>query len=218
MPENRLRRILTWTILAIYLATVGGALLMVYLGDGRQWYIESAGIDLTLDMAFTSAGRWLATAVLGALALLGLLALAAEVTAARRHEIAARFEPLADADQPVAVTYAPTPSTPSHPAEDDSAERKVEGPAAPTGRPGYTGLVLGDEVTQRMERSVSSRPEAPGSVRSDQGGRAGGIPPTERVQRPRPDHRKDGEARSSLDDEPGTVDHASVPPQIGRRG
>ena len=152
MSGHGLRRLLTMTVIALYLAAVAGAIAAVQFAGSRQWYIDGAGVDLTLDMAFTSTGRWLATAVLGFLALVGVLALMAEAFAGRRRLSATAWESRAIPPEPAAISYTP------------SETRVVDGAGARDGSPNrlrratYSGMIVGDEVTQRMERPVPSTP------------------------------------------------------------
>ncbi len=137
MKAKRMRPWLTWPVILLYLAALTGAVALVWAADGRQWYLDGAGIDARLDMAFTDVGRWLATAALGALAVLGLAALVFELASLRRGEGPASTER-------AAVLYAgrSAPYTPD---------------GAP---PRYGGVTVGADQTQRVERSLSVTPPA----------------------------------------------------------
>jgi hypothetical protein len=128
MKARRIRPWLTWPVILLYLAALAGALALVWAADGRQWYLDGAGIDARLDMTFSEFGRWLATLVLGALALLGLAALILELASLRR------LDRPASTDQ-TAVTY---------PAA--GAVYRLDRGSAP-----YDGAMIGDHETQRME-------------------------------------------------------------------
>src|SRR5512143_1313208 len=86
MDRIIVRRALVWTALGIYIVALGVALFGVWQASGRQWYIDGAGINVTLTAGFTDLARGLVTAALGVLLLVGLTGLVFDVIVSRRAE------------------------------------------------------------------------------------------------------------------------------------
>jgi len=143
-----MRRSLTWTALAILLAACVLAIYGVWSAENRVWFVNTGGIRLTLDAALSDGGRWLATAVLGGIGLLSLAALVSEFVASRRPAYA-RFEHGMSPESVRAVTYTPKAASSAAPVSEKEHE---------TQRARYDGMVVGDDATQRMERSLLLTP------------------------------------------------------------
>ena len=152
MRRTMLRRALTWTALALFLALLLQALVLVWTANERQWYIDGGGITATLDMTLTDTARWFLTALLGGLILLCLLALAADLASGRRT--ATRQYAPADMTQEFRAV--------SHPSRADDSPVQDEPEAVPPTREPergrYASTIVGDRAAGRMEESLSIAP------------------------------------------------------------
>jgi hypothetical protein len=154
MRAMMLRRLLVWSVLAVMLAALALAMAIVWTANEREWYVDSAGVSATLDMTLSDAGRWIATAVIGGLMALVLLAFAVELAtanAARGTLGAGPVLPSLEARAP-ARSSARDPA-PAHVVDDQPTEQLTP--------PRFASTIVGDETTRRMERSLppSSAPD-----------------------------------------------------------
>lgn len=195
-----LRRMLTWTVTTTLLAVAAVALVIVWTANQREWFIDSAGVNLTLDVAMTAAGRWLATTALGGLMLLCLATLAVEFSSLRRLDL----------------TDSGTLPSPEHAISTGGAAftytaRGRQAPAILTAvdGAGYQSTVLGDSDARRMEGSMPPAP-APSARDSTQTMAARpriATPPMRRMMEMRMETGLDGGDRM----------HSTVPLQTGDR-
>jgi hypothetical protein len=148
MDRIILRRALVWTALGIYVVALGVALFGIWQASGRQWYIDGAGIDVTLTAGFTDLARWLITAALGALLLVGFAGLVFDVIVSRRAERLLR-EALHVPPDAVATGLA----QPAIPAV--ATEEVQRAPSAEVRPVRYESAVVGADANRRTELSVS---------------------------------------------------------------
>jgi hypothetical protein len=139
-----LRRLLVWSVLLLVLIALGFGLVIVWTANEREWYIDSAGVSATLDLALSDAGRWIATAVLGGLMALVVLAFVVELATAQTNRAPKRG--------PFTEPF-PIPATTGHEPERARRSTGVEEPTERVERGRFTSIVVGDDSTQRMERS-----------------------------------------------------------------
>ena len=135
MNARRIRPWLTWPVILLFIAALAGALVLVWAAEGRQWYIEGAGVDAQLELSFGGLGRWLATVVLGAFTVLGLAALLVELVSLRRRPGEATTDH-------AGVAY-----------PDATTAYRLDRPATP-----YGGVMVGNDDTRRMEGSLPLAP------------------------------------------------------------
>jgi hypothetical protein len=139
MRRSNLGRVLTWLTLALFLAAVAMALVIVWTANERVWYIDTGGVNATLDMALTPAARWIATGVLAVLLALGAGALVLSLRAPRRAtDGAPPGMPLAGKT----FTYVDQPPI-APPAEERTATPGV-----------YHSTIVGDTEIRRAEESL----------------------------------------------------------------
>ncbi len=147
MRAMKLRRLVVWSVLGVVLAALVLALVIVWTANEREWYIDSAGISATLDMTLTDAGRWIATALLGVLITLVLLAFAVELATANRSSGPGRTGPVIPSleerspGRTPREAAAPPPPIEEHPTERVSPAR-------------YASTIVGDQRTRRVEQSL----------------------------------------------------------------
>lgn len=147
MRAMMLRRLLVWSVLAVVLAALALALAIVWTANEREWYIDSAGVSATLDMTLSDAGRWIATAVIGGLMILTLLAFVIELATANAARATIRAGPLLPSLEA---------RSPMRPSSRDPAPTQVadDQPTEQLAPPRFASTVVGDETTRRMERSL----------------------------------------------------------------
>lgn len=155
MGLQRARRWLLRAVVALYLMVIVAALVLVWTASSREWFIDTGGAAVTLSMDLSSTVRLLATVLLGGLALLGLLAVLVDAAATRREQallaMSARMgtqtstPPDGQRAAPVGRTASVSPVVPpfSH-------------PPAVAGQ--FDSVVVGDQATQRLERSITDQP------------------------------------------------------------
>ncbi len=148
MDRTFLRRSLTWIVATVLLVTAAVVLAIVWTANEREWFVDSAGISLTLNMTLTTAGRWIATLALGGLMVICVAALAIG-RAPMRRQIPTAIADVSSERAPVAPTtgqsFTYTPR--GHSADAHSPQPTAE-PAA------YQSTVLGVGDTRRMEGSL----------------------------------------------------------------
>lgn len=167
MGLQRVRRVLLRAVVLLYLMAIAAALVLAWTGPSREWYIATGGADITLNMDLSSTARWLATGLLGGLALLGLLALLADAAASRRERamlaMSARLGTpghTENRESGIVPAGRPDSATPVMP----PFSRPVVTPAAGD----YDAVVVGDQATQRLERSVTDTPPGASTPEADQ--------------------------------------------------
>lgn len=167
MRALMLRRLLVWSVLAVSLVVLILALVIVWTANEREWYIDSAGVSATLDMTLSNTGRWIATAALGALILLVVLAFVVELATANAGQRALR-------QRPVIHSLEERTAPRAHPIEMTPGPAQVEPPTERLSTPRFASTVVGNDTTRRMERSLpASEP-----IATDAGD---GRPETERM-------------------------------------
>jgi len=204
MRLSLLRRILTWLVAALLLAGSVAALAVVWTADERQWYVDSAGIDLTLDVTLTPGGRLALTVLLIGLMALALATMAVELISRRAHR------------QPEAVEAGGTPApvigrTFTYRTAGTGTEQVGDAPPERPRR--YDSTIVGKTDWRRSE----------GKLPADPPGTAGTVEETEtvppgarRVESPAAPRRQTFAPRSKPDVEDGPV-HSTIPLRGGGR-
>ena len=196
MRLSLLRGVLTWLVAVLLLIGSVAALAIVWTADSRQWYVDAAGIDLTLDITLSAGGRLVLTALLVGLGALALATLALDVLSRRARR---RAEAVDNGGMPAPVsgrtfTYRAAPS---------SAERAG---GASTKRPRqYDSMIVGKTDVRRSEGTLS--PDAAGNAEETET-----VPPGARRAPPPSAARPDAPTRAPLPDgSDGGPAHSAMP-------
>jgi hypothetical protein len=141
----RLRRLLTWTLATLLLVGLAFALAIVWTANERQWYVDTAGIDLTLDMTLTTGGRLVLTALLVGLMALALATIVVEAVSRRAPR-------RADVDDGREVAPPVVDKTFTY---RDAGHGAGAGTGGAPGRPGrYESMIVGKTDARRAEGTL----------------------------------------------------------------
>jgi hypothetical protein len=145
-----LRRIVVWSVLAAMIAALVLAMVIVWTANEREWYIDNAGIALTLNMTLSDTGRWLAIAVIGVLIALVVFAFVIELATGNSSKKLGRTGPV------IPSLEARSPSRSIHDAAPPTGASN-EAHSQRTSPAPYASTIAGDRDTRRVERSLPPR-------------------------------------------------------------
>jgi hypothetical protein len=121
------------------------ALAIVWTANERQWYVDTAGIDVTLDMTLTTAGRLVLTALLGGLMALALATIVVEAVSWRSPRSAGAADTGEVAPPVVGKTFTYR----------DTGHGAGAGTGDAPGRSGrYESMIVGKTDTKRAEGTL----------------------------------------------------------------